>query len=510
MKKFNKIIAIAAAMAMTVAMSFGALADETEAAKTSEKNDSITVTSAANNETYTLYKMFDLVVDNENAPTAYSYTVDKKWDAFFKDDVAKYITKNDAGYVTEIKDNEGKVASDAKDLAAAAVAYLKSNIIASDGTITASDGKAKFDNLNDGYYLITSSLGVTAMIQTTPAASDVTIKEKNTTGTSEKKVREDSTSQYGDKDDADIGDTINYQSTVVIKAGQKNVVFHDQMTKSLTLDAESISLSVPKGSTLTSVDYEIKTTEVGDDTFQVVFKDAYTTALTSDVTVTISYSATLNENAVVDAPASDFGKGNDNKSKITFGDNQETSWDWTRTYTWTIPVYKYTENANKQQIPLKDAKFNLKKDGKALTFTLVTAGDATNASIYKYDKNATNTELVTPESGKIVLQGLDADTYSLEETAAPSGYNKLAKELAVVVGSNTDAKNQGDDNNHQADGAKTLKVDNVELTEVGVLNTTGNALPSTGGMGTTILYVAGAILVIAGAAVLVIKKRHEA
>ena len=129
-------------------------------------------------------------------------------------------------------------------------------------------------------------------------------------------------------------------------------------------------------------------------------------------------------------------------------------------------------------------------------------------------KETAGTELVTVTTSKLLLKGLDADTYKLVETEAPLGYNKLAADVVVLIDSYTDTA-QGTDGNSQAaevkiyqDGTKIGDVDGVITDkEVGILNQSGTELPSTGGIGTTIFYVVGSILVVAAGVLLITKKR---
>ena len=102
------------------------------------------------------------------------------------------------------------------------------------------------------------------------------------------------------------------------------------------------------------------------------------------------------------------------------------------------------------------------------------------------------TEITTPSSGKFTIQGLDANTYLLTETEQPKGYNKLASPITIVI--ETDEK---------------VKLDGSYVNVVEVENKTGTILPSTGGMGTTIIYMVGAILVIGSGIVLLSKKKSK-
>lgn len=141
------------------------------------------------------------------------------------------------------------------------------------------------------------------------------------------------------------------------------------------------------------------------------------------------------------------------------------------------------------------AIFTLSKtaDGANLIKLVSDGNDATAGDIYrvaKADDANTVTEVTTPASGKFTIKGLDADTYYLTETQQPAGYNKLSAPITVVIDEN---------------GNITVGANNVD--EVKVENNTGSILPSTGGSGTTLIYILGAILVLGSSVVLITKKR---
>lgn len=98
----------------------------------------------------------------------------------------------------------------------------------------------KFENLELGYYLVDSSLGALCSLNTT--APDAVIKDKNSKPDTEKKVEEDSTKEYGEKDDADIGQTVNFKTTISAKKGAENYILHDKMSKGLTFDETPLKL----------------------------------------------------------------------------------------------------------------------------------------------------------------------------------------------------------------------------------------------------------------------------
>ena len=116
--------------------------------------------------------------------------------------------------------------------------------------------------------------------------------------------------------------------------------------------------------------------------------------------------------------------------------------------------------------------------------------------VAKTGETGTVTAITTDATGKFTIKGLDADTYYLTETAAPAGYNKLADPVTIFIGE---------------DGVVNATDDNPNgVTEVKVLNQSGTELPSTGGMGTTVFYVVGGILVVGAVVLLVARKRMAA
>ena len=148
--------------------------------------NTITVTKTKTGETYDLYKLFDLSVNAELS--AYTYTVNSAWADFFAGDGKVYITKDAQGYVTDI--------SDAAALAKAAEAYAVANTIGKIDSKAAAGETVVFENLENGYYLVTSTLGTIAMAVTTPDNPNATINEKNPENTISKQVQEDSNSNW--------------------------------------------------------------------------------------------------------------------------------------------------------------------------------------------------------------------------------------------------------------------------------------------------------------------------
>ena len=375
--------------------------------------------------------------------------------------------------------------ADAAAFAKAAQKYAKDNSIANQGSVTATTTTVSFTGLDLGYYLVDTTLGTLCSLDTTNP--NVVMEEKNEVPTNVKTVEEDSTSKYGEKNDADIGQTVNFKSTITAQAGAENYVFHDKMSAGLTYTGVTgITLN---GTAVAASNYTVTAPAADGDTFDVTFTQAFCDTLKANDQIVISYTATLNENAVI------AGAGNPNTSKVSYGDSSNTKYtpdSQTKTYTWDVDVFKYTMDGETEKA-LAGATFTLSKNADSSNpIALVSEGN----NVYRVAKTGetgTVTEITTDATGKFTIKGLDADTYYLTETQAPAGYNKLAGPVTIVIGENgvvngTTEAPQG-------------------VGEVKILNQTGTELPSTGGIGTTIFYVVGGILVVGAVILLVARKR---
>ena len=482
MKHVKKLASILLALVMALALTATAFA--------AGETGSITINDAVVGQTYTIYQILDLESYNTSA-NAYAYKATTAWNTFINRDDIKgtYVEVDAQGYVTWKGD------ADAAAFAKLAQKYAKDNSITNQGSVTATSTTVSFTGLDLGYYLVDTTLGTLCSLDTTNP--NVTMEEKNEVPTNVKTVEEDSTGNYGQKNDADIGQTVNFKSTITAQAGAENYVFHDTMSAGLTYTGVTgITLN---GTTVDASNYTVVTEGLTDGcTFEVRFTQAFCDTLKANDQIVISYTATLNENAVI------AGKGNPNTSTLSYGDKGDASHtpsgttppSETVTYTWDLDILKYG-NGNETNV-LKDAKFVLLNKDKTKVATVVN-GKITGwvdvpAAVDGSIPWPANTVLTTGENGKIEIDGLDADTYYLRETQAPAGYNKLADDQAVTITGAT-------------------KGENEELTYTTIItkinNQSGAELPSTGGIGTTIFYVLGGVLVVGAAVLLVTKKRME-
>ena len=480
MKRTKKLASLLLALVMVFAVAVTVLA---------EGSGSITVDNAVVDQTYTIYEILRL--ESYNATTeAYSYKATGAWEEFINGDGIKgiYVDVNAQGYVTW---HDG---ADASAFAKAAQVYAGAHSITNQGSKTATSTTVKFESLELGYYLMDSTLGTLCALDTT--TPDVIIKEKNEVPSNEKTVEEDSSKKYGSVNDADIGQTVNFKSTVTLPVGSENVIFHDTMSAGLTLNAVSVKVYTDARLTteLKADSYTLKTSGLSDTcTFEIAFSQKYLNDLQEKAVVYVVYSAVVNENAVVG------GEGNPNTSHLTYGDESNTKTtpgSNTTTYTWSFDVLKYGNedetnvlaNAEFALLNSDKSKVAVVKNGKLTDWMdLHAAGE--DGSVAWPD----NTILKTDENGKISIAGLDADTYYLREIKAPAGYNVLKDDVEVKIDPTV------------SDETMTLAPVTVKVN-----NLSGTELPSTGGMGTTFFYVAGSILLLGAAVLLVTKKRMNA
>lgn len=508
MKLIKKIAAIMFAFMMVVSMSCNVKADEGTSSTT---KGTITISNAIPGQTYKIYKILDLESyspkeENGKEKGNFAYKPSSEWANFIKGENVKdkyftfdgeYVSWKENASVEEFakqailyanKKNQGITANDTKTVPAASAGQTTS-------TLT-------FDVPSLGYYLVDSSVGTLCSLDTTKPAA--TIQEKNGVPSVDKIITSGGVvSADGKSNSASIGDTVYFKTIITAQPGAQNYVLHDKMDAGLTFNERSVKAILNKNETkkeLTVTDYSVVTSNLeGTDpkcTFHIEFTPKLCESLKADDTITVTYSATLNENAVI------AGEGNKNKTWLKYGENNnlETTHPTTYTKTFEMNVFKYTENKTDKtkKDGLADAVFTLKKDGETNTINFVKEKtDENKGDIYRVAKRGetgTVATITSPKSGKFTIQGLGAGTYYLTETKQPDGYNKLSGPVTVVI---------------DKDGQVKVKNGDAydEVTQVKVENKSGTVLPSTGGAGTTMIYLVGAVLVLGSGVVLATKRR---
>ncbi len=498
-----------------------------------------------------------------------------------------------------------------------------------------------------GYYFITTTAGTLCSLDTT--AHEAHVIEKNEEPSINKTVQEDSLvarakaehasdsakpdgddgdgrTAYQKQNDVEIGQKVYYKTVINVKPGATNYVLYDKMSEGLKFIPTSVKIYlvadddelVPNGATpIATTESYTGTNLVIDDqapsnpktivTYAVDVDDAYhssATAAPEKATFTLSfgnewldqvddkesqpqqiivtYEALLTDAAVVARPEL-------NDTIMTYGNNNYTQEEETKTFTWGIKVFKYTESnqdavyaakdtytgadaaeaaaaegfkqntsSNEDskywvkytQKPLAGAKFVLYRqdDSGNIYFVKLDDGipghyqvvyqdyDPDNPDVTPWKPAAQNPETARPytvddlkkmtesqiesaaeemtvkvlesdDNGMIYIGGLDEydQFYYLLEVEAPEGYNKLSQPVEVTLNSESD-----DDTKPKTLTQNITAVDSANgYVLAGVENNTGHELPSTGGVGTTLFYVFGSMLVIAAAVYFVTKKRSE-
>ncbi len=559
MKKAKKLVSLllAVVMLLSLAVSGGAAPTGGESstidAEGHEDTGTITVKKAAKDETYKAYQIFwlDSYIagtgkDELNNPTGgnYTYKMTNAWSGLleFTDaltdgtKITDYIVKDENDYIKwvgEVNRTRGQ------KFAQLAIKYLETHpeikpvAIGTPVEDTLVDGKqtykVEFTGLKLGYYLIDTSLGNLCSLDTTNP--NVIMEEKNTVPTNVKNVKE---VNWGTENSAAIGSVIEFRSTITFTNGVNNLVLHDKMSNGLKLKVDTINVDntvkVYKGEVgssdlLADTNYNVIINDgthsdifkdaCTDCTFHVVFTEDYLDSLTytsATYVFNVAYNAELTKDAVIG------NDGNKNTSKVSYGEENHFSTDSdTLTKTWQVPVFKFYFGGdnNTEEIGLKDAVFRLTSVTKeadkaetAITFVKVpnssykqtvdgvektitcdgyrvaTEEEKSNDTVIKY------TQITTNESGNFLLMGLDVGSYLLYEDVAPRPFNKLKEPVQIEI---------------QANGQ--IKQKDSDASVIRVQNGTGTELPATGGIGTTIFYVVGSILLVGATILLIVKKR---
>ncbi len=465
MKNIKKFASLLLALVMIFAMSVTAFA---------ANDGSITITNATSGQDYKAFKLFDATV-GDNGAISYTGTIPASLDAYFQQDSAGNITAKEAAK------NGDSLSADAVT-AMKAWAATQTNAA---GEVTATGTTATISNLPYGYYVVTTTLGSAVSVNSTNPNAIIT--DKNDAPTIDKEVKEDSTNTYGDSNSAEIGQIVEYKTTVHAKKGAVKYVVHDTMDAGLSFNNNVAIAGLTAGT-----DYTVVTSGLTDgDTFEIRFTESYLNSITADTDIVITYTATLNEGAKIST------QSNDNKTKLSYSNKEgtETEYKTTKTYTFTFDLVK-TDGDKKL---LSGATFNLFSDAECTQAVKLVAVEGGYRLANGNEEGAVTDIPVT--NGKVKIVGVDSDAqthYYLKEKEAPAGYNKIDTVITVDM-------TAGQNNN------ATITAENV-WTAGGaqVTNNKGTVLPSTGGMGTTIFYVVGSILVIAAGVLLVTKRRMKA
>lgn len=520
MKSLMKKVFAAAAAIATV---FGLAATTVATANAAGDNATLTVSTKDAKfagKTVNAYKMFSATVSSDGG--AVSHTLNDAWKPFFKNSVG-LTDVTDANVNDKANDYVSGLTGKEKDLsafAAKASNWAQTNNIAVDATATVSKNADKytatFTNLDYGYYVVAvpgatvadTNSQYAALIPVHSTSVDASIK--GALPTVVKKVNGESATS------AKIGDPLTFTltSTIPDMSAYSTYTFNfkDTLSKGLTFNQVD-SVKVGDTTLTKNTDYTVTTTnEASGETLLTVAMNEFKKKQQANAgkKITVTYTATLNKDAVVG------GAGNVNSATIQYSNNPST--DGTgesepskvRVFTYGFTVDKYTGGSyDDTATRLAGAEFTLAPkndtDSTAISFVQVNAGNATTNAVYRVAKageTATTTTITTPANGKVDFQGLKNGEYTLTETKAPAGYNKLASAIGVRV----DGQNDGTDTTN---ATVTITYDNNNGSDydqtasngvIPVHNKSGVTLPGTGGMGTIAFTVIGVLVIALGVA----------
>ena len=371
----------------------------------------------------------------------------------------------------------------------------------------------------------------------TKVVGPTTLKAKKAVPEVEKKVKENvkATSetaygnQYNDTADYNIGDEVPFHliGTVPDMSNYDTYkyIFHDTLDAAFDAPAKNaIKVYLSSDKVKDDNDTEITSSAevtVTDQKITVSFADLKKVngATEEGKYIIVEYSAKLNSKAVIG------GDGNRNTVYLEYSNNPnqsgtgdsdntgKTPEDKVVVFTYELDTTKVDKNDNNKK--LQGAKFKLYRgDGEEKQYAQVKDGKLSG-----WGNEANATELTSDDKGLFKVAGLDDGTYYLEETVAPDGYNKLTAPITVVISADTTNGQTWTDYDHSpltkidvtANGTKGTGNAASGIAAVTVANVKGNTLPSTGGMGTVLLYVAGiAVFVLAGATLVMALRRRNA
>ena len=465
MKTMRKLFRVLLALAMTLALAVPASAAET---------GSITITNPQGGHTYTAYKIFDVTYSGVN----HSYAIGDT-DAAFST-VKKYADEPANGLnLTAVADtNKYNVSIDADFSAASFAQYLKTNVdsLGTGINFTTDGNTVKASDLALGYYFVSGTSGTVCELAT---AKNIQIRDKNEVPEIKKDVDDNDRT-------VEIGQKLTYTITGKVPStkGYDEFTYQvtDTMTEGLTFNKD---VKVTIGGTDVTTDATITKNENGfvASVNMMDYQDQI------DAPVVITYTATVNEKAIQrekETNAATLKYSNNPADKTTF---EESSVE-VDVFSFNIVINKYA--ANNAETKLEGAKFVLKNnEGKYYKY------DAATKAVTWVDDKSAATEVSTDANGAARFDGLQAGTYSLEETVAPAGYNQLTQDITIVLDKNGSAT---------IDGAASAPGAAHSLT-TGVANSTGTVLPETGGTGTVIFVALGALAVICAGVFLVTNKR---
>lgn len=561
MKNLKKFASLLLALVMVLAMPAAAFAAEDDTGDITIHASQTSNPVGVAGKTFKAYKILDLQMVGANG---YVYTVPEDLKSFYATTLEIDLDEGDFDYQVTRKITamtEAELFAFAADALAAAKA---AGIQPATATGAAGAEEVTIGNIPFGYYVVEDAGAekpISAlMLDTVNKAIDIYLKADKPTV--DKKIDGDNDTDEGttgkvENNNAAIGDNVPYEVTSKVPdmTGYTKYYFvlNDTLSKGLTFN-DDVAITIGGTALTKDIDFTVEktTNEDGTTSVEIVFKNFIQYKEQKGADIVVTYSATINGNAVIGT------EGNANEVKLTYSNNPntdesgnpgdkpgpdsptgETPESKTRTFVTGVELIKVDPN-NKRltgaEFKIEGTKTNIVlvskesfeenvdgtywklKDGSYTTDDPSSEGmdqSKYESTTVKYTKNVTTTQVETSEEvkatgtvgedGVLRFDGLSAGTYTITELKAPNGYNLLQGPITVTIGFTAP-----NDQNSGCTWTVTAPADAQVVdgrVQLEVENQAGGLLPSTGGIGTTIFYIVGGILVVGAAVLLITKKR---
>lgn len=512
MKSLKKILSIFAAFMMVVGLTMTSASAEGE-------TGSITLKNAKDGVTYTAYKIFNASVANtttnvnpgvneEDSRTAAYYTdnevvkyfggasdsVDKATNGMVvTTDLFKFTKTSEGSWNVEAIGNATQIANGIKNLLADTTKTIPASITTKNAT--GANGQATWTDLDLGYYYVADNTGAVVAVNTT--SHIIEIADKNIVPDPDKKVSTTADPNGGDKSSAKVGDVVTFTVTVNVEPGLRQFSFEDTMGTGLDFYKEENDNTA--GVTIAGLPNDVKVTPtVNGNKISFSLNETQLKSFTGSTLLTVTYKGIINKDAV--QPGS-----TENNVVVKYGPNDsDTDSDKVIIYLGQAELTKTSEDGTTKLDGAEFKVYTSKTGGAALKFTLVPGtseegGTPAQPAYYYLDPNG-SVDTLPATNGSLIVKGLSEGSYWFEETKAPDGYNIKTERTEFKV-----------DKNGSGETITAENMTGLTTPEHTIVNNKGTVLPSTGGMGTTMIYIAGAILMVGAAIIFVTNKRmkHE-